>query len=168
MNGPTLTFTPVPDPILKNRYGYSRDQADTRVIRNAVCEDCGRDIPSCEPIRFETPDDRNEYRIARSGRSPDPINFKTRVVCVPCQGGFYPDLGDHAARCVVCDRLMIFSGIASNRRYCSDECRRYRPPPVIRCTVCGTPFQSVRRDALTCAPACRQKAYRQRQQGAVQ
>ena len=154
---------PAPAPNLQNRYRYSSSLADPIVIRNAVCEDCGRDIPPSEPIRFETPDDRNEYRIARSGRSSVPINLKTRIVCVPCQGEFRPECGDHSTLCDVCERVMVFSGIAANRRYCSDECRRYRPPPVIRCTICGTPFKSVRRDALTCSPACRQKTYRQRQ-----
>jgi len=36
------------------------------------------------------------------------------------------------------------------------------------CEVCGEQFTATRRDAKTCSPACKQKAYRQRQkQGAA-
>jgi hypothetical protein len=30
------------------------------------------------------------------------------------------------------------------------------------CATCGRPFTGSRKDAKTCSPACRQKAYRQR------
>jgi hypothetical protein len=35
------------------------------------------------------------------------------------------------------------------------------------CPVCGEVFDATRRDAVTCRPACRQKAYRRRAQPAA-
>ena len=53
-------------------------------------------------------------------------------------------------------------------RYCSPAChhaaRLVRPIAVV-CTVYGKTFIAPRSDARTCSPACRQKAYRQRNNG---
>jgi hypothetical protein len=59
---------------------------------------------------------------------------------------------------------------------CSDDCRAayYRAKRLARkgprervCATCGETFTPPRRDAKTCSPACRQKAYRQRVTEAV-
>jgi hypothetical protein len=56
--------------------------------------------------------------------------------------------------------------------FCGDRCRswyysRLRSERAARtrekvCEVCDEPFTATRRDAKTCSPACKQKAYRQR------
>jgi hypothetical protein len=53
---------------------------------------------------------------------------------------------------------------------CGEKCRmaiyaaKGRRKPIERlCQTCGQPFVPKRADALTCSPACRQRAYRQRQ-----
>jgi hypothetical protein len=83
----------------------------------------------------------------------------------------------HPARsCEQCGRPVIFHAVRRIPRHavCGDACRyairlaqararRARRRPQVVCVTCGRPFPPKRADALTCSPACRQRAYRQRQ-----
>jgi len=79
--------------------------------------------------------------------------------------------------CAACGLLVCYPAdrYAAIRRYvaCSDACRQlvYRVVTRIRrqagraplhCATCGRPFAPPRADGRYCAPACRQRAYRQR------
>jgi hypothetical protein len=75
------------------------------------------------------------------------------------------------AECGHCGREMVFiketkySTPYSRRAYCSDYCRensKRANTAWVVCETCKTSFTPTRRDAKTCSPACRQKAYRQR------
>jgi hypothetical protein len=62
-----------------------------------------------------------------------------------------------------CRRLHLFCGDRCRSRYYS----RLRSKRAARarekvCEVCGEEFTATRRDAKTCSPACKQKAYRRR------
>ncbi|SRR5712692_7367009 len=76
--------------------------------------------------------------------------------------------------CEGCGRPVHYRPSYRRRRHvhCSARCawtatnrRRSTATAAARrkaCTVCGTVFDAPRRDARTCSPACRQRAYRQR------
>jgi hypothetical protein len=79
----------------------------------------------------------------------------------------------HEGACEGCGRKVYYSFWTPPRGAvaCSEVCRRKVHAAIRRakggsrektCTVCGRPFTAPRCDALTCSPACRQKAYRQR------
>jgi hypothetical protein len=96
--------------------------------------------------------------------SRDPSCLADQWVLAPCPGRGRP--------------LCRWASGRSSFWYCSRKCagrlyaRRWRarqrkaaegrPPPVVRCAVCGRDFNPPRKDARTCSPACRQKAYRRR------
>jgi hypothetical protein len=84
--------------------------------------------------------------------------------------------------CGICARMVVVKATPRTLyppyRFCSERCRwtHYNNARNERnararekvCEVCGEPFTAARRDAKTCSPACKQKAYRQRQkQGAA-
>jgi hypothetical protein len=76
-------------------------------------------------------------------------------------------------RCQTCGRVVFSLRDERKNHYvaCSRQCRQAiyaavakakRPSRDKTCTVCGEAFVAPRWDAVTCSPACRQKAYRQR------
>lgn len=76
--------------------------------------------------------------------------------------------------CEHCGRTMYFitetkyKGDYARVAYCSDYCREAKRGKIrepVTCTVCFTSFIPKRRDAKTCSPACKQKAYRMRRAG---
>jgi hypothetical protein len=103
----------------------------------------------------------------RSGR----YDTKHLPVCEAC----CPDRG---SRCKAPPRPCAFCGRLIHRQrrrrrpgraYCGERCeqafyrrRRRRPAEERGCPVCGQEFVPRRADAITCSPACRQKAYRRR------
>jgi hypothetical protein len=77
--------------------------------------------------------------------------------------------------CAGCGRLVVNQGAGDHRKhtFCSVRCAwtarnerlkddRLEGRQGKTCPVCGEVFDGTRRDAVTCSPACRQKAYRQR------
>jgi hypothetical protein len=97
-----------------------------------------------------------------------------------CRDCAPPELVAREPRAVPCDgcgRPLVWPWPvkALSRHWCSDRCRqafydrrrrRRREAGWAReekvCPVCGEAFDATRRDAVTCRPACRQKAYRAR------
>jgi hypothetical protein len=88
--------------------------------------------------------------------------------CVPEH--WHDDL--QSGRCETCGRV-VFTLPRWQKKYhvaCSRQCRKAIYPALARpqssrektCAVCGTAFTAPRSDAVTCSPACRQKAYRRR------
>jgi hypothetical protein len=76
--------------------------------------------------------------------------------------------------CVGCGRPVVYRPgdyAHTLHFYCSQRClgayyRNRKKEPLERaCAVCGRTFTPPRRDARTCSPACRQKAYRRRVTG---
>jgi endogenous inhibitor of DNA gyrase (YacG/DUF329 family) len=77
--------------------------------------------------------------------------------------------------CATCARPVWCWAQRTRRIFCSRRCewthynrrqqaRRAAARPSRPCAVCTRPFVPRRGDATTCSPACRQRAYRQRQQ----
>jgi hypothetical protein len=75
--------------------------------------------------------------------------------------------------CVACGRKVVLERRRGRMRvFCSPWCegtyynrRRSKREQYLRekvCEVCGEEFTATRRDAKTCSPACKQKAYRRR------
>jgi hypothetical protein len=96
--------------------------------------------------------------------------------CAACAGvsASVPQWWRDPSPCARCARPVIrhHDTRAVRQMFCSDRCssrwqnaqRNHRGWLARRrqCVVCGVDFTPSRKDGLTCKPACRQKAYRQR------
>ena len=147
-----------------------------------VCGHCGKRFEKGEPIVIRT----LGIQVMTQSR-PFPQRY---TVCVSCAGG----IPDNAPRyhCTICGREVIgresfgrkARKLSAFSRWvlhpcCSLTCywtvakRRQRSisqetRPISTCWECGGAIPNNRRgDSRYCSPACRQKAYRQRLQGAV-
>jgi hypothetical protein len=108
----------------------------------------------------------------------DPVYFCERCahIPIPSSHGDWTytiaqglDLEDD---CYQCGRRFHYD-VRARRIYCSHICAArskaqsyrdaHRPDNARVCAVCGQPFTPPRSDAKTCSNACRQKAYRDRQ-----
>ena len=128
-------------------------------LKNFNCAKCGAVFDSETPIVRQS----NQY------------------LCWPCHAVVYGNDSDKVGyHCQVCNRVVYalphrFTGVCSHRCQKTLTARRNRlktriQAPVKDCPICGRaiPLTTGRSDKAHCSPACRQKAYRQRQQGAVQ
>ena len=129
------------------------------LTRNATCYLCSAEILAGVALVIRKVPIATPYGVYKA----------RRVVCLSCSPGW--GTGSPAFYCKTCKRPVYYAKRTNLPRYCSPAChhaaRLVRPIAVV-CTVCGKAFIAPRIDARTCSPACRQKAYRQRQQGAVQ
>ena len=136
------------------------------------CGSCGRALAPDEPV-WVVP-----LRAGYDPRTRSPMRWKAPI-CGGCAG---PRAHDrlrfrHPEPCDGCGRDVTSPHERRHRRWvvCSQRCawtarNRLRAEAAAaarakRCAVCGREFEAGRRDALTCSPACRQKAYRRRQAG---
>ena len=136
--------------------------------RPVTCEHCHQAIPDDQPVVVAQGYRRTSFDSRATVQSG-------AVFCLACarQNEYLvqraPDRGawEYHHQCRHCRREFI-GGV--HRRYCSDACgeavrqaRRVRRPAQRlerACDVCQQPFLPRRRDARTCSPKCRQKAYR--------
>ena len=133
-----------------------------------ICGKCGRELSADEKVY------RTELKwmtVLCEGCAPkymkrdhDPYAFR-RYVTEPCDS---------------CRRLVVFEATGRDRYrrhvFCCGRCRwtYYNAERNERnararekvCEVCGEGFTASRRDAKTCSPPCKQKAYRRRKQEA--
>jgi len=134
------------------------------------CGKCGEPIAHLEPFI------QTEQRYAYSGIFGSGVKWLPTVICLKCN----PNLSDNvssgwltAGTCEVCGR---FYYRRKSRRalhwFCCERCEwRYRAQIAAQhrkrnngyriCEQCGNSFKA-RAGAVTCSPACRQKAYRRR------
>ena len=126
----------------------------------------------CDLCRKPVPDGATIWRVS-VGYSQLPA---VQSWCEACAAAFTKKRWHPEQPCRHCGRPIIFD---AGRRIplhatCNDACRyairlaqararRVRRRQQVSCAVCGKPFLPKRAGALTCSPACRQQAYRQRQ-----
>ena len=137
--------------------GICTDKIVAKDTRNAVCFLCGTAIAAGAPLAI------------RKVKRPCDTYTMRRVVCLSCSPGW--GKGHPTFYCKTCERPVYYAKRTNLPRYCCWRCQyiaRLVCPVSIACSVCGKTFTPPRTDARTCSPACRQKAYRRRQQGAVQ
>ena len=132
--------------------GAQKQGADASV----TCARCGADVG---------PDAL--YRLGQG--------YHAQLYCAACAGAQapWPDWRPRSTVCRSCGRRLYYWGSELwPHHYCTESCeraarreRRRRPRRVSEgaCARCGTRFKATRVDARYCSPACRQKAYRQRQ-----
>jgi predicted nucleic acid-binding Zn ribbon protein len=161
----------------------AREHVDT-------CGACGRSLLPGEPVHFGTevyvgfPPIR-WWRWAYSPLVCQP-RYQRTVLCGSCAPEWLsPNKGSVVAQlCARCERPMVYRLTAATMRrtFCTEACgrayhdrlrnqRRKERGAVERekaCEVCGKGFTATRKDARTCSPSCKQKAYRQRQREARQ
>ncbi len=138
----------------------------------AGCAKCGRALARDEPLYIT-------WGCAGRGGAPGHVPL--------CEGCTLPymvarrhpifSLNIVGRPCETCGRDVVFSADDVEHRYrkhvfCCERCRwtyyntaRNQRTAQARqkvCEVCGEEFTAKRRDAKTCSPACKQKAYRQR------
>jgi endogenous inhibitor of DNA gyrase (YacG/DUF329 family) len=134
-----------------------------------ACGKCGRQLDPAEPV-WLVPIGIG-YRITGTfGRWRAPVCRE----CAPLSWLHLPSVS-----CAGCGRGVVYRRLDSRllRPACSDRCRwkdrnRRRSEQLaadrIRdCAVCNERFHPAKAGALTCSPACRQKAYRQRLKGST-
>jgi hypothetical protein len=99
----------------------------------AICEPCAHERSRSPFTKWQTPGECDACHR--------PVTYETSgrerrhaFCCLRCQQGYY-------------NRLAV---------------ERNRTPGGKLCPICGQQFEASRRDAVTCSPACRQKAYRRR------
>lgn len=129
-----------------------------------ICGACGRTIGEGESVwRVRLGHGHGILRCSSGALAP---------VCVDCRP---PDVRwSPIVSCATCSRRVTteFSRRRMRRTFCSNRCswrwyttRRNDLTADARrrtCDGCGDVFVPARRDALTCSPGCRQRAYRQR------
>jgi hypothetical protein len=118
-------------------------------IIGSICADCAHSIrPNTDPRYPPLP-----VFVYQQWRTPQECEHCGRQVIL---NGRYP-----RPLYVVCSeacRRAVYDKAAAQRR----RERKVSPDPQ-QCAVCGEPFVPARSDAAHCSPACRQKAYRDRQ-----
>ena len=140
----------------------------------SVCVQCGAELPSDGPVRLlpcRLLYVWGEYLFSET---------QVASACLKCWTDAEVTHNILPGECRGCGRKVIAN--KSRRKmevfYCSNRCRnvvygnRHRqrkrmrkvqkPLPLSACAVCGQNFAPKRKDAKTCSPACRQKAYRKR------
>lgn len=160
------------------RFGY----AIAHPAHPARCEKCKRDLRDGEPVYWTS-----YWAVIKRSYGPSGKR-RQGYICADCFGppstaaplwpGQQPDRWE-ARSCEQCGRpchRRVGFGRSdwsrSKHAFCSDACAAafYRAPRLEAaaaarrkvCTVCSSPFDALRRDAETCSPACRQKAFRMR------
>ena len=111
----------------------------------------------------------------RKPRICQPLYERT-VLCRSCAPEWLsPERDDVATQlCAHCERAMVSRlKLAELRRtFCSESCQQAYHSRLRKeeraeerekvCEVCGAQFAASRKDARTCSPGCKQKAYRRR------
>ena len=145
------------------------------------CAYCGRAIAASEPIGL--------VHVAHDGTFGPSFTYAAVGFCCYWEGENdphrrYPARRQYAAKrqCTYCGRVVWDARVTlPARSFCCTQCRnrfyqkmtlqqreREKNPLSITCNVCcGAIPDSKRGDVRYCSSACRQKAYRQRKQGAV-
>lgn len=125
---------------------------------SVTCAKCGRVMPPSEPVVYIHRQAFGHPPEYRCFDCHPPYEEHTHARIAPWRDP-YPMI-----RCWHCGREVRFEKKIP-LRYCSDACQKAysrQQRRQKRCPVCGKVFIGGRADALTCSPACRQKAYRQR------
>ena len=120
-----------------------------------ICGRCGSAIPSGAPIALQ-------QRVYRAGRA------EMVTCCVSCAEHWLARQCPPQESCPHC-RRPVYRRRPHGRLFCCNRCAwlaasaRRRARTAQRrekvCAVCGRAFTGKRVDALTCSPACRQRAY---------
>jgi endogenous inhibitor of DNA gyrase (YacG/DUF329 family) len=150
----------------------------TESVQTICCAVCQVVIPADAPLWRVTAEPRNNA-------VRDPL----RGVCEGCRDRLYTPTSWRSWRwtapapCVTCGRLVGYrdDGRLYPRYYvaCSERCRhtahtaaalaeRQAARSQLVCGTCGQTFTAARSDGRYCSPACRQRAYRQRQRTETQ
>lgn len=144
-----------------------------------TCGSCGRDVAPEEPICFGS-EVYVGFPPLRGGlfhelRVCQPLYERT-VLCETCAPDWLSAKAETAVsqRCAFCERVMVFplSVREMRRSFCSESCSRAYHGRLRKerrtedrkkvCEVCGGAFVATRKDAKTCSPKCKQRAYRER------
>ena len=152
----------------KKRYGYEMSRLEdhlSAVTDDASCQKCRRPFAAGEAV----------YRARLASPSLFGWAIRLESFCRGCtpKNRYY----QHKA-CVACGREVWNQSDSTRRKRftCSRRCQVQSQVAVhaparaaqraerLRkiCATCGRSFNGTRSDAATCSPACRQKAYRQR------
>jgi hypothetical protein len=135
----------------------------------------GQTAKSAELIALSADPDlvRDTARLLIADREP---RYVKTVLCGSCAPEWLsPEREDVCTQlCGHCERPMVLRLKLSElgQTFCSDLCKQNyrdrlqeekRAEELTKvCEVCGQEFIATRRDAKTCSPGCKQKAYRQR------
>lgn len=154
-----------------------------------ACGACGRSLLPKEAVHFGAEVYVGFPPIRLRWVDPPLVGqprYRRTVLCGSCSPEWLsPGRGEVVSQlCARCERPMVYRLTASSMRrtFCSEGCgrayrdqlrnqRRKERGAVERekvCEVCGEKFTAPRKDAKTCSPACKQKAYRQRKREAKQ
>lgn len=127
------------------------------------CGKCGQPVGRFFPVV------RGEAPFKYSGPFGSGTKYLKTVLCLKCAPACYRKW--NLGICEVCFRPYYRRSPCTKHWFCCDRCEwRYRNQLAQRrrgaahsrtCEQCRQPFKA-RADSLTCSPACRQKAYRQR------
>lgn len=135
-----------------------------------ICGACGRSIEEVESV-WRVRLARGHGILRRSSGALTPVcadcrpltvQWSSPTSCAMCARGVTTEASRRRGRRVRRVRRTFCSNRCSWRWY---SARRNEQSPDARrkpCDVCGDVFEATRRDALTCSPGCRQRAYRQR------
>jgi hypothetical protein len=129
------------------------------------CGKCGRQLDPAETVYL--------VRIGIGYRLGGSFGYWRAPICSGCAPSRALQ-ADVATPCAGCGRGVVYQRSDWRRRWfaCSERClwtarnrlraERLAEARMLDCAVCGERFHPARSDAVTCSPACRQKAYRRR------
>jgi hypothetical protein len=136
---------------------------------------CGRALKDGETVYAKC----RVYAGMEGGLGCQPYTrFENASVCEGCVPKSMVQLGDQP--CSTCERPIVYKptrrGSVARRVFCSYRCqytfhnrRRSERDQGLRekvCEVCSKEFTATRAHAKTCSPACKQRAYREREKAA--
>jgi hypothetical protein len=142
-------------------------QRHWRARRGESCGSCGRDLDQHATVW--------RAQVCVGAHGDNPVYWMT-ILCRACR----PSSREwhHPHTCDTCGRAVVVEVRGSRSRrhvFCCERCasrwhneqrnQRARQARERTCPICGRAFVGSRRDASTCSPACRQKAFRLRRKG---
>ena len=115
----------------------------------------------CFEVRADRPLSQDELHAmiwaSVCGRSIDPLPLCRPTPCETCERPVVNEVTRRWREHTFCSERCAWRWYDADRNERASEARQKR------CPVCDETFDATRRDATTCSPACRQRAYRRRQ-----
>jgi hypothetical protein len=157
--GATIASRNGPDQQARRRAFLEARRCIARARLGGACGSCGRDLALREAVW-------------RAGVYIASGNYWMTMLCQRCRPPSRRWFKAHP--CDTCGRpvQIEFSQRRHKHVFCCDRCgarwhnqqrnQRTRQARERVCPICAQPFVGTRRDAATCSPKCRQKAYRLR------
>jgi hypothetical protein len=127
----------------------------------SCCTHCGRSISPSEPVWIAN-HDCGAHCAECERRSVYKNSRWLERECVTCRRKFFRWVSSHEESKYPCCCRRCYASATVKRQAARQKAARTADRAPLACAVCSTVFTPDRKGAVTCSPACRQKAFRLR------